>query len=312
GDIGRKKKQKEEALQYYFEALELSRDLQEPYQESSALRDIARTYADFEDFGLAYAYLDSSRMVYQKLFSTETATQQVLIDDLFMLKVKEQQITELQNEKAYNQIIRWILTILLLLLIGLAGVAYSRQRIKAITEKKMMEQQKQLFEASNKLMEAELAQRKLEEEKLSRELDANSKALTAETLHVVEKNRMLADIQERLKGAIDDDAKVQKKKIKNILKMIEHNFAQDTDWEDFKISFEKVHEDFFKKLHAYSQELSPADLRLASLMKMNLGSKDIASILGISQYSLRISRYRLRKKLNLEKGESLQQFILSI
>jgi DNA-binding CsgD family transcriptional regulator len=47
-------------------------------------------------------------------------------------------------------------------------------------------------------------------------------------------------------------------------------------------------------------------------MKMNLGSKDIASILGISPESLRISRYRLSKKMNLEKGESLQQFILSL
>jgi DNA-binding CsgD family transcriptional regulator len=43
-----------------------------------------------------------------------------------------------------------------------------------------------------------------------------------------------------------------------------------------------------------------------------MSSKDIASTLGISQESLRISRYRLRKKLNLQTGESLQQFILGI
>jgi len=312
GDIKRKKLLKEAALQYYFEALALSKKMQDAYQESSALRDIARTYADFEEFKLAYSYLDSSRMVYQMIFSNETATQQVLVDDLFMLKVKERQIIELENEQAYNLKIRWYLMILLLLLIGLVLVVYSRQRLKVITENKMMEQQKQLFEASKKLMEAELVKRKLEEDKLSRELESNAKALTAETLHVIEKNKMLTDIRERLKNSLDDDAKVQKKKMKNLLKMIEHNFVQDTDWEDFKISFEKVHEDFFKKLHNYSHELSPADLKLASLMKMNLGSKDIASILGISLDSLRISRYRLRKKMNLEKGESLQQFILSL
>ncbi|RPA70410.1 tetratricopeptide repeat protein [Cyclobacteriaceae bacterium YHN15] len=312
GDVKRKKHQKEEALSYYFEALKLSRELQEAYQESSALRDIAKTYADFEDFRLAYSYLDSGRMVYQMIFSNETATQQVLIDDLFMLKVKEQQIMELENEKAYNLKIRWYLIILLLLLIGLILVVYSRQRLKVITEKKMGEQQKQLFEASKKLMEAELAQRKLEEEKLSKELESNAKALSVETLHVIEKNKILTDIRERLKNSLDDDVKVQKKKIKNLLKLIEHNFVQDTDWEDFKVSFEKVHEDFFKKLHGFSQELSPADLKLASLMKMNLGSKDIASILEISPESLRVSRYRLRKKMKLEKGESLQQFILSL
>ena len=312
GDVKRKKHQKEEALPYYFEALKLSRELQEAYQESSALRDIAKTFVDSEDFRLAYAYLDSSRMVYQKIFSNETATQQVLIDDLFMLKVKEQQIIELENEKAYNLKIRWYLIILLLLLIGLILVVYSRQRLKVITEKKMGEQQKQLFEASKKLMEAELAQRKLEEDKLSKELESNAKALSVETLHVIEKNKILTDIRERLKNSLDDDVKVQKKKIKNLLKLIEHNFVQGTDWDDFKISFEKVHEDFFKKLHHFSQELSPADLKLASLMKMNLGSKDIASLLEISPESLRVSRYRLRKKMKLEKGASLQQFILSL
>jgi hypothetical protein len=128
---------KKKPFRYYFEALNLSRELQEAYQESSALRDIAKTYADFEEFRIAYAYLDSGRMVYQMIFSNETATQQVLIDDFFMLKLKEQQIIELENEKAYNLKIRWYLILLLLLLIGLILVVYSRQRLKVITEKKM-------------------------------------------------------------------------------------------------------------------------------------------------------------------------------
>jgi DNA-binding CsgD family transcriptional regulator len=59
-------------------------------------------------------------------------------------------------------------------------------------------------------------------------------------------------------------------------------------------------------------DLTPSELRLASLMRLNLNSKDIASTLNISPDSLRISRHRLKKKLALEKGESLQQFILGI
>jgi tetratricopeptide (TPR) repeat protein len=312
GDVKRKKKQKKEALEYYFDALKYSREFQEPYQESSALRDLSRTYADFSDFELAYAYLDSSRIVYQQVFSQETATQQVLIEDLFMLKLKEQQIIDLEKDKIYSKQVGWALAFLMTLFISLVAVSFSRQRIKTISNKKLMEQQKQLFETSKKLMEAELTHKRIEQEKLSKDLEANTKALTTETLHVLEKNKILVNIQEKLGSVLDDDPKVQKRKIKNLLKMIDHTFTQETDWEDFKKSFEKVHEDFFKILHTYSQELSPADVRLASLMKMNLGSKDISSILGISQDSLRISRYRLRKKLNLAKGESLQQFILRI
>lgn len=123
---------------------------------------------------------------------------------------------------------------------------------------------------------------------------------------------MLEEIQEKLKKILEEDPKEQKKKIRNLIKQIDYNFSHDTDWEDFKYSFEKVHQDFFKKLNQTGNELTPGELKLASLMRMNLSSKEIASTLGISPESLRISRYRLRKKLNLEKGESLQQFLLCI
>ena len=117
---------------------------------------------------------------------------------------------------------------------------------------------------------------------------------------------------EKLKKILEEDQKEQKKKIRNLIKQIDYNFSQDTDWDDFKFSFEKVHQDFFKKLNQNGNELTPGELKLASLMRMNLSSKEIASTLGISPESLRISRYRLRKKLNLDKGESLQQFLLCI
>ncbi|MFC0183436.1 hypothetical protein ACFFJX_13050 [Pseudarcicella hirudinis] len=45
---------------------------------------------------------------------------------------------------------------------------------------------------------------------------------------------------------------------------------------------------------------------------MNLSSNDIASLLGISSDSLRVARHRLRKKLNLEQGESLTTFIQTL
>jgi DNA-binding CsgD family transcriptional regulator len=45
---------------------------------------------------------------------------------------------------------------------------------------------------------------------------------------------------------------------------------------------------------------------------MNLESGDIATLLGISQDSLRVIRYRLRKKFNLQQGESLTAFIQSL
>jgi len=50
-------------------------------------------------------------------------------------------------------------------------------------------------------------------------------------------------------------------------------------------------------------------MRLIALLKMNLDSADIATLLGISTDSLRVSRYRLRKKLNMAQGDNLSAFV---
>jgi len=77
-------------------------------------------------------------------------------------------------------------------------------------------------------------------------------------------------------------------------------------------NFEQVHQSFFDKLKASSENLTANDLRLIALLKMNLNSADISSLLGISQDSLRVVRYRLRKKLNLAQGDSLSAFIQAL
>jgi len=59
-------------------------------------------------------------------------------------------------------------------------------------------------------------------------------------------------------------------------------------------------------------EVSNNDLRLMSLLKMNLSSKEIANILNISVEGVKKARYRLRKKLNLNTEESPQELVIEL
>lgn len=312
GDILRKRGQTEDGLLKSNIALALSRKLNQPYEESSALRDIAKSYSDLKEFQMAYQYLDSSRIVYQEMFSKETATQMALMDELFQMKLKDRQILELQQMKKFDEKIRVLFVILIFSLLGFSWLIINKKNVKSKVKFQLLEREKEIMLTQQKLMETELSHIQLKDETLRNELESNAKSLTAQTLHVIDKNKMLEGIKHRLQDSLDKDAREQKKNIRNLIKLIEFNFVQDTDWDDFKKNFEKVHEGFFQNLKGKSMDLTPSELRLASLMRMNLSSKDIASTLNISQDSLRISRYRLRKKLALEKGESLQQFILCI
>ncbi|ERM84180.1 hypothetical protein P872_15465 [Rhodonellum psychrophilum GCM71 = DSM 17998] len=312
GDIYRKQGRLEEALTNSLMALQISRLYNDIYQESSALRDISKIYKDKEDFKTSLSYLDTSRMVYQEIFSLESARQLALMEQLSHVKLKDQQISELKYSQVLDKKLKFLLVLLTLLVLGLSLVFYSRQKIKSKSAEELLFHQKKNLYHQQKLMEKEVYHVQLKEQKMADELELNSKSLLAQTLHLIDKNKILEEIRKKLQQTVEDDSKEQKKKIRNLIKMIDFNFVQDTDWDSFRKNFEKVHENFFHQLNGFSQHLTPSDLRLASLMRLNMSSKDIASILGISPESLRISRYRLRKKLNLPKGESLQQFILGI
>jgi len=58
--------------------------------------------------------------------------------------------------------------------------------------------------------------------------------------------------------------------------------------------------------------LTPNELRLSALIKLNLTIKEIAAIMGISPDSIKTARYRLRKKLNMQTGENLTKFMMDI
>lgn len=312
GDIYRKQGYLWPALSYSRTALQISRRFNDIYQESSALRDISKIYNEIGDFKKAFFYLDTSRMVYQEIFSLESARQLALMAQLSQVKLKDQQISELKYRQALDNRMKFLLILLVLMVLGLSMVYYSRQKIKSNSAQELLLHEKKNLYQQQKLLETEVHHIQLKEQKMADELELNSKSLVAQTLHLIDKNRTLEEIRRRLQQTLEDDPKDQKKKIRNLIKMIDFNFVQDTDWDGFRKNFEKVHESFFQTLNEFSHHLTPADLRLASLMRLNMNAKDMASILGISQESLRISRYRLRKKLNLPKGESLQRFILGI
>jgi DNA-binding CsgD family transcriptional regulator len=79
-----------------------------------------------------------------------------------------------------------------------------------------------------------------------------------------------------------------------------------------RTSVEDVHKDFNSKVMRNYPDVTNNDLRLMSLLKMNLSSKEIANILNISIDGVKKARYRLRKKLNLSTEDSLQELVINL
>ena len=76
--------------------------------------------------------------------------------------------------------------------------------------------------------------------------------------------------------------------------------------------FDQVHADFLKRLRQKHPNLTLREEKLCAYLRMNLSSKDLASLMSISVRGVEISRYRLPKKLSIPSGMGLPEFLQEI
>lgn len=312
GDVLRKTGRFREGLAYSFQTLELARTSGERYQISSACNDIAKAYNLLNKNDSAFYYLTLSRNYLNDIYSEESNKQLALLQTLYEIEKKDNEIEKLTQARKTGTLISVATGVVIVLIILIAALIISRQRLKLRNEQKLRAQHKQVYETQNQLMEVELRNKNLEEENLKQQLETKTQELSSYTLHVIRKNQLLEDLRIKLEAMVKDDKRDQRKQIRQLAEQIGEGLQDDQHWEEFRGIFEQVHQSFFDRLQQQTGPLTANDLRLIALIKMNLTSTDIATLLGISQDSLRVIRHRLRKKLNLAAGDNLSAYIQSI
>lgn len=194
---------------------------------------------------------------------------------------------------------------------------YMYYRIRESRKQLLMQKELELFRQEQKFREeSELKDKKidiLKEENLQAELRHKSEELVRTTLNIVRKNEILLDIKKEVVGishAINEENLVTlRRKTLRLLGQIDTNIEHDNDLQAFQNTFDSVHHDFFKRLEKEFPELNNKEKLLCAYIQMNLLSKEIAPLLNISLRGVEISRYRLRKKLGIEEGENLAEFL---
>ena len=319
GDTYRKRALYNEALTYSLQALELAENAHLNYQIKSACRDLSKVYQAMGDLDKALAYLERSYEITDDIFSQKLASEIANTQSVYELESKQQRITILENERIFNRYLTIISSSGIIVFFILGGLVFYQQKSKNIKKRKLLEAEASLTrtqlentQLSEQALKTELENTALKEAQLRQELELKSKSLTKSALHMIQKNEFLQDIRKRLKDVRKGEPELQDKRIKKLIKSIELNFNMDDDWQEFETVFQQVHSEFFEKLKMLYPNLSPAEVRLCAMLRLNLHSKDMAAIMGISQDSLRIARYRLRKRLGLDKGSNLYTFILNI
>lgn len=158
-------------------------------------------------------------------------------------------------------------------------------------------------------LEHEQHLKQLQTKRHKENLEAKAREIAAYSLLVSSKNQILqqiADIAKRLPASRPEASEIQ-----NIIK---NNINTDKDWEDFMIHFQKIHPGFFRRLKAKrtAGDLTENELRLCAYFRIGMSTKQIAQVLNVSPESVRMHRYRLKKKLMLAEEDSLDDFIRNV
>lgn len=204
---------------------------------------------------------------------------------------------------------------LILLALTFAGYARRQNIQKEATERLVYTQQQQLYEHSRALNNMELKVVLSENQALHNSIEMKKQEVMNVALSIVEQREYLESLNEMVKQISNSsDERERTHLLSELSASLKQrlSYDRDVDSQYFYAQAESLHEDFNAKLSENFPQLTPQERRLATLLRLGFSSKYIATLMNITPKSVEISRYRLRQKLGLSKGDNLVNYIKSI
>jgi tetratricopeptide (TPR) repeat protein/DNA-binding CsgD family transcriptional regulator len=297
GRVYLKQKEYSKAHELLFESLKVFEKSESKVSLYSNYLYISRVYEGLRDFEKSLKYYKKYKDLKDEVFNTEKIKTINELEIKYQTEKKEAEI-ELQEEEiktlnaqaVNDKLTKTLYGIGMFSFLAIAGLVYFgfKQRIK----KNKIEREKQ-------------------EEIYKQEIAFKKKELTSQTLHLVQKNTFIQELKENLEK-IKQSPELFKVEFRRLVMLLKKQTAEDKDWEVFKSYFSEVHNNFDHKIKSLAQDLSEKEIRLASFLRMNLSTKEIASMLNVLPDSVLKSKYRLKKKLGLIKEQDLTEFLNSL
>lgn len=288
------------AENYFQQGKQIAMTLSDKSFYISAIRELIKLRKQQGNFEQALDYQMEITHLKDSLSEWETQNIVKRLEVEFEVSEKDRQLRLIQQEKEVALLSNYLLWggIFVLLLVSTGVILFLR---------KINRRDKMLLQTKEELMQAVEAQKQLKELHLQNELTFKESQLMAMTLQMVQKNELLQELKTRL-----EEEKKGENISQSLQKVFQKGLVQDKEWADFDSHFESINKHFYTRLKTLYPDISPNDLKICALIKMNLSIKEMAGILNISPDSVKTARYRLRKKLQLNTEDNLTDFILNI
>jgi tetratricopeptide (TPR) repeat protein len=294
-----------------------ARGYAEPLKASLLVADnyryMARLYSRIGKYELAFSYLERFHALDDSLFNRNNYTIISELTSVFELEKKEQsilvqkqQIELLKQKKRNDNLLAIILVVILLFMVLITGIIMNRQKRINARNRLLLEKDSQLLEAQELLVDRE----KEEKKRLILELDNKNRFLIDFALYIGMKNEFLLNLREQLKKLLNKQG--ASPEIKDIIFQLNQNLRYNREVVDLQKNVEKVNFEFIQTLMERFPNLNENEKHLVILLRLKFTSKEIADIRAVSVKAVEISRYRLKKKMNIDDNDNLLTFIQKI
>ena len=149
----------------------------------------------------------------------------------------------------------------------------------------------------------------LKNEKIEDELKSKSQELSQMMLSALDRNELITRVKRDLTKVQEDLLAADAKQASKRLAQMQNKLAQDAntrvDWERFEQNFDIVNDSFMRKLQAKFPWISTNEKRLCVYIIMGMQNKEIAPLMNISVRGVEMLRYRLRKKMDMQREDDL-------
>ncbi|MBE4950903.1 helix-turn-helix transcriptional regulator [Chryseobacterium culicis] len=271
----------------------------------NVVKNLAELYAQQKKYQKAFEYESKVAEYSHILFDEGQAETAKRLEAQYQSQKKESELKVLTEKTASLK--KEKLLYIGLGIIGLIGaffmfLSYHFKLRYSIERENKLDTEKHEAEMQIKLQEEEKARLKAEQELLTLQQQKLQSEVLASHLHIQHKNKVLQQLQTQLS---DTDI--------NIYQVVKGENRVDNDFEKIRFTIQELHPDFFKNINERArQKLTALDLKYCAYMYLGMDTKQIANLLNVEPKSVRMTKYRLKKKFGLDENTALEIFFQRI
>jgi len=283
-----------EAFQYAYTAKNAADTSCNPEQLSMVFALLSNLHMETDNIDSAYFYLAKHNAIQQELIMNSKTTEVYKDYISIYLESAQKELTIAEQEIIIRNRRFVLMAVLVVATILVVVLLLIMMRQKKHSMGKRIEQEKQI--------------QGLQKEKIEMQV----RELTSYSVLLSNKNHSFQQISELVRQLPSSETKEVGEIKKKLADIIKTDLNTESERNNFMLHFEQVHPRFFEKLKERSNELTEHNLHLCAYFRIGMSSKQIAQILNVSFDTIRINRYRLRKKLRLSEDEDLYDFLRNL